>query len=262
MGPFSAGFCRYAIASACLLAILAPMQRSWPKLTLKQIAWILLLGSSGIFAYTVCFLWGLKTISAGRAALIIALNPVAISLGSALVFREPFTRLKLLGIATSVCGAAIVISRGNPLTLLSGGLGQGDLLLLGCVISWMIYSLIGKQVMKEISSLTATAYAFVAGTVLLGIPAWQEGFRRNVMAAEPQAWLSVIYLGLFGSAIAFVWYYQGLQKIGPSKASIFINLVPPSAIILAALLLQEPITSSLIWGGILVISGILCTNRG
>jgi len=74
------------------------------------------------------------------------------------------------------------------------------------------------------------------------------------------AWLSLFYLGFFGTVIGFVWYYEGIKALGPTKASLFINFVPISAVLLAFLILDEPITPSLLVGTILVSSGVYLTN--
>jgi drug/metabolite transporter (DMT)-like permease len=75
-------------------------------------------------------------------------------------------------------------------------------------------------------------------------------------------WLAIIYLALFGSALGFSWYYQGIQAIGPSRAGVFINLVPVSAVLLAWLLLNETIHLALVVGAVLVTGGVYLTNSG
>ncbi len=71
----------------------------------------------------------------------------------------------------------------------------------------------------------------------------------------------IAYLGLLGSAIGFTAYYNGVRAIGLARASVFINGVPICAILLAALLLREPITPTLAIGALLVVAGVTCTNR-
>jgi drug/metabolite transporter (DMT)-like permease len=74
-------------------------------------------------------------------------------------------------------------------------------------------------------------------------------------------WVSMFYLGFFGTVIGFVWYYEGIKKIGPMKASLFINFVPISAVVMAFFILDEPITLSLLVGTLLVCSGVYLTNK-
>ena len=76
-----------------------------------------------------------------------------------------------------------------------------------------------------------------------------------------KGWVSIAYLGVMGTVVGFVWYYEGLRQLGPTRAGLFINFVPIFAIILAYLLLGEPITRSLVIGAGLVCCGVYLTNR-
>ena len=72
---------------------------------------------------------------------------------------------------------------------------------------------------------------------------------------------ALVYLGAVGTVIGFVWYYEGVKAIGPARTAVFNNLVPVFGIGLGALMLGEPILISMVVGGILVITGVLLTNR-
>jgi drug/metabolite transporter (DMT)-like permease len=258
--PFSAAFLRFLIASAILAAVVARAHRSIPLPTGKQFFSLLILGLTGVFAYNYCFFSGLRLIPANRASLIIATNPAFIALASTLVCGERLRLTNGMGILASVCGAALVVSRGDP-ALLAANFGWGELFILGCVASWVTYSLIGKSVMRALSPLLAVTYACVLGMGALLIPALSEGLATFAPHYSGAVWGSIFYLGLFGSAIGFIWYYEGVQAIGPSRAGVFINFVPLSAILLAYLLLQEPIDISLAIGACLIIAGVTLTNR-
>ena len=265
LGPFTVAFLRFAIASVALWFVVQRVHGKIPPLHRKQQIAVLGLGLTGIFGYNALFFGGLQTVEAGRASLIIALNPVAIALGAVVFFKDTLTPKKTVGIVISLLGALWVISRGDLSILMSGGFGWGELMIIGCVISWMSYTLIGKSVMRTLSPLVASAYACWVGAALLFPAAWYEGMWTTLLSARPDAlmsaWLSVLYLGVLGSAVGFCWYYDGLKVLGPAAASAFINLVPVSAIGLAALLLHEPLTPSIAGGAILVILGVSITNR-
>lgn len=258
--PFGAAFCRFALASLCLALLTYHLEQKFPRLRWSQFLWVLVLGLTGVFAYNTFFFWGLQTTPASRASLIIALNPIAIALASALFLKSRLSALQIVGILLSFCGAAFIIAGGNPLHLLQKGIGGGDFWLFGCVLSWCIYSLVGKQVMKDLSPLVATTYASCIGTVALFPLALHTGLWGILPDLALPHWLSLVYLGLFGSALGFCWYYEGVRAIGPAQAAVFINLVPVSAIILGVSLLGETLTPTLITGGILVIFGVTCTN--
>jgi drug/metabolite transporter (DMT)-like permease len=91
--------------------------------------------------------------------------------------------------------------------------------------------------------------------------AYREGIFQQMSDYSLTAWLSLIFLALCGTVLGFVWYYQGIQQIGSTRAGQFINFVPISAILLSAWFLDEPLTSSLLSGVFLVSGGVYLTNR-
>jgi drug/metabolite transporter (DMT)-like permease len=261
VGPFSIGFLRFTIASMLLLGLTWKIEGRLPPLRKYQILSIILLGLIGIGLYNVMFYKGLKIIEASRAALIIATCPIFITIFSAIFLKEKITPLKALGIAISVCGATVVISKGDMSRIIDGGIGRGELYIFCCVLSWATYSLIGKGVMKELSPLTAVSYSAAVGAIALFVPACFEGLIGNIAHQSARDWLCISYLGVFGTVIGFVWYYQGVERLGPTKAGLFINFVPIFGILSAFLILRERVTFSLAVGAVLVISGVYLTNR-
>lgn len=261
VGAFTAALTRFTIASICLLFITQRWEGKLPPLKQRQWFPVLMLGLSGVFFYNVFFFLGLQTVTASRAALIVALNPIAIALASTVVFKEQLSPLKIFGITLSLIGASIVISDGNPAILLRQGLELGDLFLIGCLLSWASYTIVGKQVMRELSPVVTVTYACLIGAMLLLPFGLWEGYESDWFLPSGKALLALAYLGVLGSALGFCWYYIGVQRIGASQAAVFINLVPITATILGALILSEPVTSALITGGGLVIIGVICTNR-
>ncbi len=261
MGPYSAAFLRFLLASAFLFALVMRYEKRWPRLSLRQVGPVVILGLTGVFAYNVFFFKGLKLISAGRASLIVANNPVVIVLLSAIIFKERLRRSQFAGVVLSVTGAMIVISGGDPAAVLAEGVGWGELFIAGCVASWAVYSLVGKVVLRRLSPVTSVCYAAMIGTVALLGPALHFGLVEDVRSLPVQGWISICYLGIFGTVLGFVWYYEGVRELGPSKASIFINFVPVFAILLAFVILGEPVTRSLILGGCFVLVGVYLTNR-
>ncbi|MBW2544598.1 MAG: DMT family transporter [Deltaproteobacteria bacterium] len=259
--PFSASFLRFAIASIFLVFITIKLEGRIPRLKKHQILPVILLGMTGVFAYNFFFFSGLKTVAASRGSIIVATNPIFIALFAYTFFKEKLTGINVLGILLCVSGAIIVISKGSPLGIIQGGLGEGELYILGCVASWVLYSLIGKSAMKDMSPLVAVTYSCLVGGILLFFPACMEGMPGDIAKYSAVDWSGIFYLGFFGSVLGFTWYYQGIKKIGAAKASVFINFVPVSAVILACLILKEKLDLSLITGAIMVIGGAYLTNR-
>ena len=260
VGPFSAAFFRFAVASVFLVALTWKMEGKLAGLKSSQILPVLLLGLTGVFLYNLFFFKGLKLIEAGRAAIIIANNPIFIAVFSAIFFKEKLGAVKIAGILISVSGAIVAISRGNLAQLLQGNLGWGEFYLFLCVASWVVFSLLGKAVMSGLSPLTSVTYSSLTGTVLLFLPAFREGLTNCIYYSLPD-WGNIFYLGIFGTVLGFVWFYEGINQIGPTKAGLFINFVPISGILLAFLILGEPLTISLLIGTLLVTCGVYLTNR-
>ena len=261
VGPFSASFLRFSIASIFLLFITLKIEGKLPILKKGQIIPIIFLGITGVFAYNVFFFKGLKIIEAGRASLIIANNPIFITLFASCFFKEKLNFLKVTGIIISVIGAIIVISRGNLIGLFNGSVGWGEFYIFCCVLTWVAYTLIGKAIMTDLSPLVPVSYSSVIGAVALFVPAYFEGMVQDLIHYTSSDWFGIFYLGFFGTVLGFVWYYQGIKIIGPMKASQFINFVPISAVLLSFFILGEPITLSLFVGAIFVMSGVYLTNR-
>lgn len=260
VGPFSAAFFRFAVASILLVFITWKVEGKLVLLKKGQILPVFLLGLTGVFCYNVFFFKGLKLIEAGRAAIIIANNPIFIALFSAVFFKEKLNALKISGIIISVLGAIIAISRGDVLEFLQGNLGLGEFYIFLCVISWVVFSLLGKAVMSGLSPLVSVTYSSLTGTILLFMPASREGL-ANCIYYSIYDWGNIFYLGFFGTVLGFVWFYEGINQIGPTKAGLFINFVPISAILLAFLILSESLTISLLIGTLLVTTGVYLTNR-
>lgn len=258
--PFSAAFLRFCVASVFLILFAWKVEGGLPKIKKSQILPLVMLGATGIFLYNIFFFKGLQIIEAGRAAIIIANNPICIALLAAYFFKEKLNVVKVIGIVISVFGAFIVISRGSLAVVTHGNLGWGELYIFGCVLSWAAFTLIGKAVLKDLSPIAAITYSSILGGAFLSVPAFFEGIFQNITRYTLSDWGGIFFLGFFGTVLGFVWYYEGLVRIGPTKASLFINFVPISAILLAFFILGEPLTVSLGLGTILVSFGVYLTN--
>jgi drug/metabolite transporter (DMT)-like permease len=191
----------------------------------------------------------------------VSTNPVIISLLSALLFHEQLHPGKVAGIALCLFGAILVISRGELSALFTGGVGWGELFLMGCVVSWVAYTLIGKATMKYFTPLAAVTYSCLIGTVALLPPALLENITELTGKFSFLDLMGILYLAFFGTVLGFFWYYQGVQVIGPSRASVFINIVPVSGVFLGWLILGETVNFSLLAGTVMVVGGVYWTNH-
>jgi drug/metabolite transporter (DMT)-like permease len=257
--PFQAAFLRFSIAGFVLMLLLYRVERHFPRLSLRQCGAVLLLGLTGVFGYNVAFFTGLETVSAGRAGLIIALNPVGIALISALLRTEPLRPLKSVGVVISVFGAMLVVSDGH-LQALIDNVSKGELMILGCVLCWGLYSVLGRRAMLNLSPLVAVTYSALAGVLLLAPIAVGRELFHSLFVFGFKAWGSLLYLAVFGTVAGFLWYYQAIREIGAVRSGVFINFVPVFALLFGYFWLDEPLTAGLLQGGVLVIAGAWITN--
>jgi drug/metabolite transporter (DMT)-like permease len=260
MSAPSAALWRFVIAVAALYTMCLMQHERLPRLSARQWVAVICLGLCGVAAYNLLFMYGLQSVPASRASLIIALCPAATMFGAVLVLGDRLTWTKLLGTALALIGVAIELSGGNPLALLAQGVGRGEVALFGCVILWAIYTLLSKRTLADLSPLVATTYAALAGTAMLALVAFARG-ELAFPHASTAAWLSLAYMGVFGTALAYVWYLEGVGALGPARAAIFVNLVPVAAIALGVMLLGERITTPMVVGAGLVVVGIWLINR-
>ncbi len=150
LDPFTIAFLRFAMASALLLALAWSQEGRLPRLTGGQFVLVALLGATGVFAYNALFFMGLRLIEASRASLIVSMSPAFIAVASALFLRDGSGKLlahplRAAGILLSVFGAVVVISQGDLRRIFTGGVGLGELFSLGCVLSWVVYSVSARS---------------------------------------------------------------------------------------------------------------------
>ena len=255
---------RFLVACVLLILLAWRMEGGLPKLNRQQIHATFALGATGIFLYNICFLAALERMPAGRSALFVALNPIVTALAMAALFGEKLGIKKWAGIVIAFIGAAIVITRGDLMAAaadLSRSVGAGELFMFTGVCAWAAYTILGRHALKGLSPIAATTYASLWGLLLLSFGAIFQlpQLDRNHLSLPVLA--SIAYLGIFGTVIGFVWYYEGVKKIGPARTAVFNNLVPVFGISFGALLLGEPILASMVIGGLLVIAGVSLTNR-
>ncbi|MGE8146266.1 DMT family transporter [Pseudomonas frederiksbergensis] len=264
LSPLFAASLRFLLASLALLMfvvlarvpLIRPSPRQWLQLAL--------LGLFGIFFYNLCFFYGLHYINASRASLIVALNPAVIGLASWLLFKERLSRAKVAGIAICVAGAGLVIVSRNPQWLAANADAWiGDLLIFGCVVSWGVYSLFSKELNQTLGPVQTVTYSILLGTAMLWLTSAVRGELSvdALLSLGPQQWLSLMYLGVLGSALAYIGYYDGIRKIGATRSGVFIALNPLTAVILGALLLGEQLTLTMCLGGGLILAGIYLCNK-
>jgi drug/metabolite transporter (DMT)-like permease len=260
--PFFVAFLRFAIASLVLWALVAWGRRgSDERFPLPeggaQWAGLFSLGLTGVFLYNFVFLTGLSWTSATNGSLIVAFNPLLTAVLSAWWLKERIRPVQAGGLLLALLGVGVVITRGSITVIRSLSFNPGDLLMLGAPLAWALYTIAGKKVLRCFTPLVATAYASLIGTVLLLPAAALEGsLLSGVHRLTVYGWISVLQLSLLGTVVGFVWWYEGVELLGASRAAVFVNLVPLFGVLLSALILSESLAVSQLAGGILVVLGV------
>lgn len=256
-GSFTGASYRYLVALFFMVPILLVKDPKAFKVTKKQLFQLSLLGATGIFAYSFFFFTGLRMVKASHGALIVALNPVLVMLISSSIGKERISRIKIIGLLLSITGTAIVIARGDLFDLFTM-FTWGDAFMLGCPISWALYTYFAKDALKFATPLQASTWAIVIGLAMLLFFVPFETYPTKV---DWTIWLAIVYLGICGSVLGFVWYYEGIKEIGPVKTSVFNNLIPIFAVMFSVVLLDETIHAYMWYGSALVISGVYIINK-
>ena len=259
--PLGIAALRFVVTALVLAGAVLFSGQPLPRLkTSREWGVVCGLGFFGIFLYGLCFFYGLQHISAGRGALVVALNPVVIVIAAWLFGQERMNRRKALGSAIALAGCLTVIGNGNALALIQGTVGVGEWMIIGCVLSWAAYTFIGRQATKSLSPLATTLYGSLVGAAFLGIAALVQGDIEPASWSW-RVWASMFFLAIFGTAIAYTWFTEAVHQLGAGHASVFINLVPVFAVLQAALVLDERLGFSVLLGGLLVIAGVWLTTQ-
>lgn len=249
---------RFLLASALLMAFLYHREGSlrlppgafWP---------VVGLGLVGNTIYQLGFIFGLAHTTATNSALVLAsMPPMVAGLGAA--FRiERITVRGIEGLVLATIGVVLVIA--------SHGLGfsgttmLGDLLTLGAVVCWAFFTLGVRMQSLSLSPLAITAWTVLTGSVplvLLGIPALAEMPWEQTTAA---GWGGVIYSSVFSLVVGYILWNWSIKVVGSNRTAIFACLTPVFAMLTAMLILSERPGLAQLAGGVLVIVGVLLSQR-
>jgi drug/metabolite transporter (DMT)-like permease len=260
--PATAGFIRFVFATLALLAALHFTEglRAITQLTRRQLLGTMALGATGILMYNLLFFTALSVLPAGRTSLIIALNPVVTLLIAAALLGDRLSATRWLGVALALLGVWVVVTRGD-LSQIAQSVGKGELAMFGAVCAWAVYTLLGRKLLQGLSPVLATLWAAIWGTLFLGLLALRDMPHVHAASFTPEVWAGLFFLGVFGTAVAFVWYYEGIRQLGAARTVVFNNLVPIFGVLLGWLILGESLSISLLAGGALAIFGVFLVNR-
>lgn len=249
---------RLILASLLLSAIAIFTKRSF-AVNLKNHLWILFLALVAVF-----HLWiqvtGLQYTTASNTGWIIGTAPIFMAILGLIFYKERISIFQIAGILIAIAGLLLLIGKGNIFNI---GLIQnkGDLLVLGSAFTWGVYSMINKKISLTYSPLMTILYLFIM-MVLIIIP-----FNLNstvidsVINLSLTGWISILFLGIFCSGIAYVIWAQALRDMESAKVGAFLYFEPLVTVIAASFFLHEEIFLMTILGGVLITTGVFIVNK-
>lgn len=206
-------------------------------------------------------LFGLRYIGAAEAGVIIGASPAITALLSSILIRDVPFRVVWPGCTISFVGVLLVSGGGT------GNAGEqlwlGGLLVVLGLISWALYTVGGRRTMERFSPLTVN-WTTLLIAILLQIPLLgtdRQLALAGVASVPLSGWLALAYLIVFATALGQQAWLYGVQGIGPSRAGVFVNLIPVSALVLSALVLGEHIGIKECAGVALILAGVWLVNR-
>ena len=253
IGPLTLAASRFLIASL-LFAIL--LRRRPPEdRHLGPDRWLLLgMAFTGVALFSPLLYLGLRFTTAVNASLISAVGPLITGVMAVVLIGESMSRRQLGGAVAGLVGVAILIS-GASLTLWrTMELNVGDLMTLAAVTLWALYSVLGQRVMRHRSALSATAFpVFLSLPFLVLAAVWE--MQTLPMNLGPQLLAFVLYIAIAPTVVGFVSWNEGVRRLGPSGAMIFMNTLPLYGALFGYLLLNEPIGPAHVVAGALISGG-------
>ncbi|MFO7707393.1 MAG: DMT family transporter [Desulfobacterales bacterium] len=238
--PVAFAFWRWVLAFVLLLPFTLRQLAADRREIARSWKMLLLLSILGISSFNTLLYTAVHTTTAINGALIQSIMPAVIVLLSLTLCREKVSPRQMAGVVLCILGAALIVLRGALKTLIAMSFVQGDLLMLVAVAAYGLYSTMLRR-RPAIHPLS-----FLSATFLLGAAGLLPAYLVELAATGPFALsrdivLSILYVALFPSIVAYFCWNKGVDLVGPNRAGLFINLIPVYASLLSVWLLGESV---------------------
>ncbi len=255
--PFMLITLRLLIGFALLVTVVAVARESLPR-DPRTYGHLIVMGAVNIAIPFSLITWAELTVDSALAAILNAAVPLFVIVIAAIFLRdERITINRLAGLAVGFVGVAILV--GFDPGDLAGSDMAGELALIGSTISYAIGAVYARRnihgLRPMIPALFQVGFALVMVSILTLV--FEKPFSTPI---TPEAWFSVIWLGLLGSGLAYLVFFRLLGRWGATRTSMVAYLLPVYGIALGALVLSEPIDARLLIGTALVIGGVALVN--
>lgn len=261
--PLALSFWRWALALAIMLAFSSRIFLSQRAIVYRERRFIIIQGLLGVTGFNSLIYLAVQTTTAVNAVLINSCVPILIALCSLVLFKEPLSRRQWAGILVSLSGVALIIVAGDLSSLVGLEFNRGDLLVLCAGLAWALYSVNLKRFPADLHPFSYLVGIMIAG--VLGIlPFYLVELRMGFgLSINGPTLITIVYVAIFPSVLAFIFWNRAVRDIGANRAGIFIHLMPVFSSIMAILFLGESIELFHLQGIGLVFAGIfLATYSG
>ena len=231
----------------------------WPILR-QRLPLMLALSTTGFALNNALSYWGLQFTQALNALLIQSSGPLFIALWALVLFGIKLTWAQLAGIALSLFGVLTIILRGDLAALATVHFNLGDLMMTGALIAFGLYSalMLRRPVTHQLSLI---CFTMAGGALLLLPPSIWEYTNGTRLQFDAITMITVVYVVIFPSTLAYLFFNRGIATIGPNRAATFFHLVPLFGSVMAILLLGEEPRLFHLAGYLMVLAGIVIASR-
>ncbi len=255
--PFTLSFWRWAVALLILCCFGLRHLLAERQFALEHKRFIIIQGVVGVAGFNSLIYMALQTTTAINAVLVNSCIPVIIVVLSWVMYKDRLSIRQCLGVATSLSGVVLIISGGQPATLLQLQFNRGDILVFIAAVCWGYYSAHLKKYPQGLHPLAYQVAIVMVGLTIL-LPLYlQEISTGKTMTVSPASIITILYVAVFASVLAFIFWNRAVTMLGANIAGPFIHLMPVFSTILAVLFLGETLTSTHIQAICLIFSGIL-----
>lgn len=231
--------------------------------TLRDLWTLFYLGFFSVTVNQMCFTIGLYFTRVGHAAVIVGLGPIYILALAVLFGLERATGHKVVGMLIALAGVAVLAAE-NGISVHSASI-EGDAITMAGSIGFAIYAVLGKRVAEKYDTLTMTAFNHFAGALIVLPVAIHEARSLSAVGHWEQpwrAWAALVYMAVFSSALAYLFYFWLLRYLEASQLSAFTYLLPVLATILGILWLGEKGSWNQVLGGVMALGGVYWIESG
>lgn len=252
--PVTITFFRFLFATIIVFIVVLRRGENW-KIHKEDWLVMIALGVIGMVGYHIMFFNALKYTSATNASIIAATNPLITAILASIFINEKLSIKKIGIILLGLLGVVLTITNWDLKVLMAFDFNKGDIMMVIGITGWAVYTIIAKKAMNKFNPLILTLYSFFVCVLVLMPFAMRDIYLGGLSNVTSKGWLSVIYMAVFPTAIGYLVQQYAIDQIGPTKSSMFSNLVPVFSIIFAMIILKEEMSVlKLISAGIIILS--------